>query len=122
MEGAAKSTLRLQLGNLKRKAKELEAQVQEKDAEIAKMRDKTSDKAQESLKDELRRAHDVLRHLKKKVGQHAFNSEYDVVMTEIRNALHMPHPEKKIKRRRPAPLKAVKEPVYIESDDMSADD
>ena len=46
------------------------------------------------------------------------------MMTEIRNALHMPHPEKKAKRRivKPAPLKAVKEPVYVESDDASADD
>ena len=96
--------------------------MQEKDAEIAKMRDKTSDKAQESLKDELRRAYDVLRHLKKKVGQHAFNEEYGIVMTEIRNALNMPHPEKKSKRRKTATLKAVKEPVYIESDDASADE
>ena len=96
--------------------------MQEKDVEIAKMRDKTSDKAQESLKDELRRAYDVLRHLKKKVGQHAFNEEYGIVMTEIRNALNMPHPEKKNKRRKTATLKAVKEPVYIESDDASADE
>ena len=78
-DGAAKSTLRLQLGNLKRKAKELEAQVYEKDMEISKMRDKTSDKAQENMKDELKRAYDVLRHLKKKVGQHAFNNEYEEV-------------------------------------------
>ena len=35
------------------------------------MKDKTSEKAQEGLKDELRRAYDVLRHLKKKVGSHA---------------------------------------------------
>jgi hypothetical protein len=33
-DGAAKSAMRLQLGNLKKKAKELEDQVSEKDAEI----------------------------------------------------------------------------------------
>lgn len=65
------------------------------------MRDKTSDKAQESMKDELRRAYDVLRHLKKKVGPHAFSEEYGVVMAEIRAALNMPQPSepKKGKRR-----------------------
>ena len=52
--------------------------------EIGKMKDKTSDKALDGLKDELRRAYEVLRHLKKKVGGHAFNEEYGVVMTEIR--------------------------------------
>ncbi len=67
-DGAAKSTMRLQLGNLKRKAKELEDQVREKDLEIAKIKDKVSDKAQDGLKEELKRAYDVLRHLKKKVG------------------------------------------------------
>jgi hypothetical protein len=87
LDGAAKSTLRLQLGNLKRKAKELETQLQEKDYEITKMREKTSDKAQDSIKDELRRAYDVLKHLKKKVGAHAFNEEYGIVMGEIREAL-----------------------------------
>jgi len=118
-DGAAKSSLRLQLGNLKRKAKELEAQVQDKDADIVKMRNKTSDKAQEGMKDELRRAYDVLRHLKKKVGPHAFNEEYGVVMTEIRTALNLPQPEQRKGKRRtvkPIPLKVVKEPVNIESD------
>ena len=91
------------------------------------MRDKTSDKAQEGMKDELRRAYDVLRHLKKKVGAHAFNEEYGIVMNEIRVALNMPQPETKrmkMKRRihKPTPLNEVKEPVYIESDDNSVDD
>ena len=63
------------------------------------MRDKTSDKAQENMKDELRRAYDVLRHLKKKVGAHAFNEEYGIVMNEIREALGMPQVEKKGKRK-----------------------
>ena len=89
------------------------------------MRDRTSDKAQEGMKDELRRAYDVLRHLKKKVGQHAFNEEYGIVMAEIRNALGLPNPEtKKGKRRvtKPVPLKAVKEPVYFESDEASGEE
>ena len=101
-DGAAKSTLRLQLGNLKRKAKELESQVQEKDLEISRMREKTSDQAQENMKAELKRAHDVLRHLKKKVGYDAFNKEYEDVMKEIREALGLDPIEKKKagKRRR----------------------
>ena len=51
------------------------------------MNEKTSDKAQESMKEELKRAYDVLKHLKKKVGAHAFNEEYGIVMGEIREAL-----------------------------------
>ena len=88
------------------------------------MREKTSDKAQEGMKDELRRAYDVLCHLKKKVGAHAFNEEYKVVMMEIRAALNMPQPkEKKVQRRhKTIPLKVVKEPVYIESDDVSVEE
>lgn len=100
-DGAAKSTMRLQLGNLKRKAKELEDQVREKDLEIAKIKDKVSDKAQDGLKEELKGAYDVLRHLKKKVGSHAFNEEYAVVIAEIHQALQLPPPEvKKVKKRR----------------------
>ena len=76
------------------------------------MRDKTSDKAQEDMKDELKRAYEVLRHLKKKVGQHAFNKEYEVVIKEIREALQMPpieQPKRRVKSRRaqmprPAPM------------------
>ena len=94
--------MRLQLGNLKRKAKELQQQVQAKDIEIAKMREKTSDKAQDSMKDELRRAYEVLRHLKKKVGPHAFNEEYGVVVNEIREALDMPPETLKKKPRKPS--------------------
>jgi len=75
--------MRLQLGNLKRKAKELEESVKEKDIEIARIKEKVSEKAQEGLKDELKRAYDVLKHLKKKVGSHAFNEEYEVVIAEI---------------------------------------
>lgn len=67
------------------------------------MKDKTSDKALDGLKDELRRAYDVLRHLKKKVGGHAFNEEYGVVMTEIRQALGIPLEKKKSTKRKAVP-------------------
>lgn len=71
--------------------------------EISRMREKTSDQAQENMKAELKRAHDVLRHLKKKVGCDAFNNEYKKVMEEIREALGMDpieQPKKTGKRRR----------------------
>ena len=67
------------------------------------MKEKTSEKALDGLKDELKRAYDVLRHLKKKVGGHAFNEEYGVVMTEIRQALGMPHEKKKTVKRKAVP-------------------
>lgn len=40
------------------------------------------------MDNELRRAYDVLRHLKKKVGANAFNEEYRIVMNEIKEALN----------------------------------
>ena len=46
------------------------------------------------MKGELKRAYDVLRHLKKKVGYDAFNKEYDETMKEIREALGMEPIEK----------------------------
>lgn len=95
--------MRLQLGNLKRKQKELEEQVRVKDNEIGKMKEKTSDKALDGLKDELKRAYEVLRHLKKKVGGHAFNEEYGVVMAEIRQALGMQEAKKKSTKRKAVP-------------------
>ena len=54
------------------------------------------------MKAELKRAHDVLKHLKKKVGYDAFNKEYEDVMKEIREALGLDPIEKKKagKRRR----------------------
>ena len=91
---------------MKRKAKELEGQITQKDTMIAKMREKTSDKAQDSMKDELKRAYDVLRHLKKKIGVHAFNEEYGIVINEIREALQMPPLNGGKKRFRKVPQKA----------------
>ena len=46
------------------------------------------------MKAELKRAHDVLKHLKKKVGYDAFNREYEEVMKEIRGALGLDPIEK----------------------------
>lgn len=86
-DGAAKSHMRLQLGALKRKAKDLETQIVEKDTEIAKR--KAGQKNQDDIKSELKRAYDVLKHLKKKVGAHAFDEEYGVVINDIREALGM---------------------------------
>jgi len=67
------------------------------------MKEKTSDKALDGLKDELKRAYEVLRHLKKKVGGHAFNEEYGVVMAEIRQALGMQEAKKKSTKRKAVP-------------------
>ena len=46
----------------------------------------------------MKRAYDVLKHLKKKVGDHAFDEEYILVMNEIRDALGMPRVVPKDKR------------------------
>ena len=58
-----------------------------KDNELVKLKEKTSAKAQQDLKIELKRAYEVLRHLKRKVGGNAFNEEYKLIMNEIRDAL-----------------------------------
>ena len=41
------------------------------------------------LENELRRAYEVLKHLKKKVGPNAFNEEYRMVAAEIKAALQL---------------------------------
>ena len=74
---------------MKRKAKELEVQIAAKDAELVKLRDKMSEKAQDDMKIELRRAYDVLRHLKKKVGNNTYTEEYRMIMNDIREALQI---------------------------------
>ena len=91
---------------MRNKAKDLSKQVEEKDAEISRLREKTSEKAQDAMKGELRKAYDVLRHLKKKVGSHAFNEEYAMVMSELREALQIPAVPVRAKKRRPAKKKA----------------
>ena len=53
------------------------------------MKSKTSDKVKLELDNELRRAYEVLKHLKKKVGANAFNEEYRIVVAEIKAALRL---------------------------------
>ena len=75
------------------------------------------------MKDELRRAYDVLRHLKKKVGSHAFNEEYGVVISEIRHALQMPpEPKKKTKRTAMRPKQIATMRVQEHTDEPQMDD
>lgn len=58
------------------------------------------------LENELRRAYDVLKHLKRKVGGNAFNEEYRVVMNDIKGALNVPKKPKASKpREEPDPTK-----------------
>ena len=87
LSDAEKTRMRLQIGSLKKKIKDIQTEIAAKDAEIEKLRAKTSDKVRLELDNELRRAYEVLRHLKKKVGSNAFNEEYKIVMSEIRTAL-----------------------------------
>lgn len=82
-----KSSMRLQLGALKRKAKQLEQELVQKETEIDRLREKTSQKAQDHMRKELRRAYDVLRYLKKKVGGSTYNEEFRVVVKGIREVL-----------------------------------
>ena len=44
-------------------------------------------KCLQTVGNELRRAKDVLKHLKRKVGTNVFDEEYKVVMQEIKEAL-----------------------------------
>jgi len=62
--------------------------------EIEKIKQKTSDKVKSDLDNELKRAYDVLKHLKRKVGGNAFNEEYRVVMNDIKGALNLPKKQK----------------------------
>ena len=74
---------------MKKREKDLEVQIIAKDAELSRLKEKMSEKAQGSMKEELKRAYDVLRHLKKKVGPNSFSEEYMALMSEIREALGM---------------------------------
>ena len=46
-----------------------------------------NEKARDAQKEEMRKAYDVLRHLKKKIGAEVFNEEYRVVMSELKESL-----------------------------------
>jgi len=82
-----KSSMRLQLGALKRKAKHLEVEIGARESEIERLREKTSAKALEHRRKELSSAYHVLRHLKKKVGGSTYNEEFKVVVRSIRDVL-----------------------------------
>ena len=107
---------------MKRKAKELEHQITAKDTELVKLKEKMSEKAQEDMKVELKRAYEVLRHLKKKVGNNAFTEEYRYIMNDIREALGITggSPGRKHKRaaleeaKQPEQQEANREPVNIQ--------
>lgn len=65
----------------------MQAEIAQKDTEISKLREKSSIKVKHDLDNELRRAKDVLKHLKKKVGTNAFDEEYKMIINEIKAAL-----------------------------------
>ena len=119
-DGASKSNLRLQLGKMKKREKDLEVQIVAKDAELSRLKEKMSEKAQGSMKEELKRAYDVLRHLKKKVGPNSFSEEYRALMSEIREALGMSSVRKN-KRSNivgdSLPCQQEEEPVNIQEDE-----
>lgn len=52
------------------------------------------------MRKELRRAYDVLRHLKKKVGGLTYNEEFKVVVKGIREVLDISGPVSPERRRR----------------------
>jgi len=62
--------------------------------EIEKIKQKTSEKVKTDLENELKRAYDVLKHLKRKVGGNAFNEEYRIIMKEIKGVLKLPKKQK----------------------------
>ena len=111
---------------MKRKAKDLEQQIAAKDAELAKLKEKMSEKAQDDMKLELRRAYEVLRHLKKKVGNNAYTEEYRMIMSDIKEALHITSgsPARKQKHSRvqaPEARLGSDEPLNIEAIPSSGD-
>lgn len=82
-----KSSMRLQMGALKRKVKELELDILCKDEQIDKLKDKTSKKSQEHMRHELQRSFGVLQNLKKKVGGRVYHEEYKIILKSIREVL-----------------------------------
>ena len=105
---------------MKKREKDLEVQIVAKDAELSRLKEKMSEKAQGSMKEELKRAYDVLRHLKKKVGPNSFSEEYRALMSEIREALGMSSVRKN-KRSNivgdSLPYQQEEEPVNIQEDE-----
>ena len=54
-----------------------------------------NEKARDAQKEEMRKAYEVLRHLKKKIGAEVFNEEYRVVMSELKESLGIGRKNKK---------------------------
>lgn len=84
--------MRLQLGALKRKVKQLEQEIGTREEEINRLKEKTSQKAQDHMRKELHSAYTVLRNLKKKVGGLTYNEEFKVVVKGIREVLDISGP------------------------------
>jgi predicted nucleic acid-binding Zn-ribbon protein len=82
-----KSSMRLQLGALKRKVKEIEMDINCKDEQIDRLKEKTSKKSQDHMRHELQRSFGVLQNLKRKVGGRAYHEEYKVILKSIREVL-----------------------------------
>lgn len=72
---------------MKHKAKELEREIELKNEEIERLRERTGKNAQEQLKAELRKSYDVLRHLKRQAGYST--EEYRNLINELESALGM---------------------------------
>ena len=53
----------------------------------------------QDLNNELKRAYEVLKHLKKKVGSNAFNEEYRMIMNDIKEVLQEPKKSQYNKKR-----------------------
>lgn len=70
---------------MKHKAKELEREIELKNEEIERLRERTGKNAQEQLKAELRKSYDVLRHLKRQAGYST--EEYRNLINELESAL-----------------------------------
>lgn len=61
----SQSTQRLQLNNLKQKVRQLQSDIQTKEEELNKLKTKTGSEAQEEVKEELQKAYEVMRYLKR---------------------------------------------------------
>ena len=70
---------------MKHKAKELEREIELKNDDIERLRERTGKTAQEQLKAELRKSYDVLRHLKRQAGYST--EEYRNLINELESAL-----------------------------------
>lgn len=76
MPGHAKSNLRVHLAGLKDRQAMLEKQLQEKEDELQKLKMKTSESAKAKAREELQRALNVLKHIKKRAGPGIYDVEY----------------------------------------------